>query len=153
MTQTWYSGGWGFSSLPRFRAGEISTNRQQEKIGSVQIMGSRTLAIFLHFWRSMQIKHRICTSSLSKRLLFLRIGRPQASLQRVHFRPKVWMAPMQEPSGRAHAWALDPKKPSSRQETSKVTFSFDPDWSDWPNLKEMSLVAASIWPKCSFCAN
>ena len=41
----------------------------------------------------------------------------------------------------------------AHNKTSKVTWSFNPDWSDWPNLQEMSLVAALIWPKCSFCAN
>ncbi|MCV6574461.1 MAG: hypothetical protein OIF58_01895, partial [Cohaesibacter sp.] len=30
--------------------------------------------------------------------------------------------------------------------TSKVTWSFNPDRSDWPNLQEMNLVATFIWP-------
>ena len=108
----WYSGGWGFSSLSRFGAGETSTNKQSKLIGSVQTMGWGTLAIFLNLWKSRQIKHRICTSSVSRRLLFLRNGRLQPRLQCVHLQPTVCTARIQEPRGRDIAWAFDPKKNS-----------------------------------------
>ena len=59
---------------------------------------------------SLKVRQIKCTSSVSRRLLFLQNGRPQPRLQCVHLRPEVCMAWIQEPSGRAHPWALDPTK-------------------------------------------
>ena len=142
MTPTWYSRGWGFSSLSRFGAGEISANRQQSQLALCKQRAGECKS-------STESVHQQFRSGCSSCGMVARNPGCNVSTCVRKFAWPDWRKQLEERM--LGLWIL--KRTRSRQETRKVTCSFDPDWSDWPTLREMRLVAALLWPKCRFCSN